>query len=605
MHPVVVVGAGPTGLTLSLLLARRGVPSVLVEHNAEPKRHPAAHILNTRTMEVFREIGVAQDVEATCQPQSEVGHISWVVTIAGRQLGRQPAAPPDYDEILALSPTRAVLYPQNRLERLLWQRVRETPLIDFRPGCLCEAVEQDSQQVAVTIHRENTGDREQIESAWLVACDGASSPTRRALGIAATGPVFHHMLGLHFTADLSGLIRGRESALYWLMNPDVTGVLISYWMPTEWVLNVPYFPPQQRAEDFTEPMCLDLIAHALGTRDLPDLRLCDASPWVMSARMAETFQQGRVLLAGDAAHAMPPTGGLGLNTGVQDAHNLAWKLAAVCHGTAAAALLVTYELERRPVAQRNIDISVRNLERTQSLQRLAGANLKGREWLVTIQNSWLFRLLPTAWQAAAVKRAVQFGLRRFRRLDDAGPRGDDLRAKFAAHLPTGSEHYRVGGDLGAVYRSGAVIPENSPLPQANDPILNYRPTTWPGARLPHFWVMQGDGTRVAIYDFLPPEGYLLLIHAEGQPAWEAAVGRLASHKGLPVSCLSIGGRGQADVTDCDGVWRQRSEVEATGAVLVRPDGHVAWRIPQIDNEEQAVAALATALRHLAFAESPA
>uniref|UniRef100_A0A7C2NZ07 FAD-binding domain-containing protein n=1 Tax=Schlesneria paludicola TaxID=360056 RepID=A0A7C2NZ07_9PLAN len=596
MSPVVIVGAGPTGLTLSLLLAKRGMASVLVERDSDPKRHPAAHVLNTRTMEVFREIGVAQELEAACQPQERAAYISWVVSVTGRLLGREPIAPPDLDSILALSPTRAIQFPQNRLEQRLQSRVRESPLIDFRTACTCEAVEPRADQVAVTVRRRGASDTERITGEWLVACDGASSPVRRMLGIRAEGPVLQYMLGIYFTADLSRHVDGRESTLYWLMNPQAPGVLVSYWLPDEWVLNVPYFPPQQQPADFPEPLCRELIYAALGTRDVPDLNVVDVSPWVMSARMAETFQRGRCLLAGDAAHTMPPTGGLGLNTGVQDAHNLAWKLAAVCRGTADASFLRTYELERRTIARRNIDISLQNLARNQAVHALAGASVQRLKLLVAIQNSWPFRQLPASWQAGLVRTAVQFGTRQFLMLDDNGPLGERLRARLTGRLPTGAEHYRIGGDLGGVYRRGAIIAEVASRPDADDPVLTYRPTTSPGARLPHVWLVDREGQRRSLFDLLEADGYLLLVHAEGQPVWDAAIAQARSQTGWPVRCLAIGEG--AEHQDPSGTWRPLSEVEPTGAILVRPDGHVAWRTARVESPQHAATALTEALQRL-------
>jgi len=596
MPPVVIVGAGPTGLTLALLLANRGIRSVLVERNTAPKKHPAAHILNTRTMEVFREIGVAQELEAACQPQNEAAYISWVVSVTGRLIGREPIMPPDYASILSFSPTRAMLFPQNRLERMLRGRVLDSPLVAYHAGCACEAVQQNANHVTVTMRRGDSSQTETVTGSWLVACDGASSPVRRMLGIRSTGPVFQHMLGVYFTADLERHIRGRESTLYWLMNPAAMGVIISYWMPREWALNVPYFPPQQQPGDFTEPLCREMIYDAVGTRDLPDLQVQDISPWVMSARMAETFQRGRVLLAGDAAHSMPPTGGLGLNTGVQDAHNLAWKLAAVLHGKRDASFLHTYELERRAVAQRNIDISVRNLDRNQSIHALAGAKVDRLKLMVALQNSWGFQQLPQSWQRWLVREAIRVGTSKYHWCDDAGPRGEALRALLAANLPSGTEHYRVGGDLGGVYREGAIVPENSPLPEAADPIQNYRPTTWPGARLPHLWLTARTGERVSNHDVLEPEGFVLFVHPEGRSVWEPALRQAQLQEPLTLRCITIGEGGQ--YSDPLGKWRRLSEVEPTGAVLVRPDGHVAWRAIRIDNFANATKALGKALQRL-------
>jgi 2-polyprenyl-6-methoxyphenol hydroxylase-like FAD-dependent oxidoreductase len=577
-QPVVIIGAGPTGLTLALLLSRRGVRSLLLERDEGPQPHPAAHILNTRSMEVFREVGVEPQVRSASQVNKQSAYVSWVVSLSGRLLGRRPATPPDYDAVHGPSPTHSVSFPQSQLEDVLWRRAREDPLIDFRPGHVCEAVEQDDDGVTVSARRTRSGEAVRARGPWLVACDGASSPVRRMLGIRTDGPIFQHMLGLHFKADLGRLIRGRESLLYWLMNPRLAGVLIAYTPPTEWGLNVPYFPPQECPEDFDEGACLELIHTALGARHVPGLELCNVGPWLMAGRTAESFQRGRVLLAGDAAHIMPPTGGLGLNTGVQDAQNLAWKLSAVLKGTAEPALLATYERERRPVAQGNIDQSVRNLARNQGLYEVVGIKAHRRGRLSALQQSRLFRLLPHAWQSRAVRWLVGSFLKKLAVLDDPGPRGERARGALAERLPSGSEHYRLGADLGFAYRGGAVVPEATPMPQAANPVADYLPTTWPGARLPHLWVCRGGGPPLSVHDCLPAEGYLLLTHPAGKAAWQSALKGASAEFVTPLACLSVGPRGEADLADCAGAWPRLSEIDPTGALLIRPDGHVAWRI---------------------------
>jgi 2-polyprenyl-6-methoxyphenol hydroxylase-like FAD-dependent oxidoreductase len=578
--PVLIVGAGPTGLTLALLLARMGVRSTLFERDPLPQQHPAACILNTRTMEVFRIIGVEPLIRGSCQDMLKTGHISWVVSLAGRELGRRSAAPDNVAEALAASPTQAVHFPQHKLEPMLWELVRGQPLIEFLPGWRCEQIEQSATDVTATIVEVDSGRSRRVCGEYLIGCDGASSHVRRSLGIGLTGAVLQYMLGLHFLADLGRFVDGRESLLYWLLNRDVVGVMIGHWLPTDWVLNVPYFPPQERPEDFTPDRCREIIYAAIGTRNLPDLDLKNVGPWVMAARMADRFRLGRIFLAGDAAHQLPPTGGLGLNTGVQDVHNLAWKLAHVVKGFADPRLLDTYEIERRPIAQQNIDLSVRNYDTLNAINQIAGVNFRRRWLLELVQNNIAFRLLPSGWQKWFIRTAVDFNLRNYLRLDNPGPRGERLRAEVAKKLPQGSEHYRLGADLGFAYGAGAIASEQTPQPLAPDPIRDYRPTTWPGARLPHVWV-ERDGVRLALHDVLPDDGYLLLTQVEGRAAWSAATASVSERYVVRIDCLSIGIESGADLIDAEGRWRALSEVSPRGAVLVRPDGHVAWRSAEL------------------------
>jgi 2,4-dichlorophenol 6-monooxygenase len=576
---VLIAGAGPTGCTLALLLARAGVAVTIVEQNPQPQQHPAACILNTRTMEIFRPLGLADEILSNCQDIFEQGYITWVVSLAGRELGRLGIVPPDPKELLEFSPVHTVKFPQHKLEPILWRELAHHPGIDFRPGHELLAVKQSADGIAVTVNDRTKGTRKEFAATYLVACDGASSRVRQALAIPMNGPVLQHMIGVHFHADLGSYVARRPGILYWVLNRDLLGVLIAHWLPTEWVLFTPYFPPQQEPEAFTHEVCAGLVGKAVGAR-VPDLEIKRVRPWVLTARLAERFRQGRVFLAGDAAHSFPPTGGLGLNTGVQDAHNLAWKLAAVLKGHARADLLETYEPERRPVAQANLQHSVGNFENMNQLTMLAGLDSRRLRRLAAIQNSAPFRWLPARWQAALVRTAARLAMRRLSRFDDPGLQGDYLRKRFRELVPGQEPHYRfLGLDLGFAYTTGAVVSEAGPQPRAADPVGAYLPTTWPGARLPHLWVRDANGLH-ALHDLLTGTEYLLLVHPGGKHDWQDAVRSSRNDFRMPVRLVSIGDEGDADLVDGEKNWGRLSEITLAGAVLVRPDGHVAWRCRQ-------------------------
>ena len=573
---VLIAGAGPTGCTLALLLARAGIPTTLIEQNARPQQHPAACILNTRTMEVFREIGIERPILDAAQSIFEHGRITWVVSLAGQELGRCSALPPDLERVLSLSPTHTVQFPQHMLEPLLWERIERQPLITFRKNTRVVSVGRHAEDVVLTTLDRSTGRESIIPGAYLAACDGASSAVRTALSMDVDGPLLQHMVGIHFRCDLGQLVNERKSILYWILNERLVGVLIAHWLPTEWVLFAPYFPPQQQATQFTDDVCRRLIEIACG--GIPDdLELLHRDTWVVAARLARTFKQGRVYLCGDAAHSFPPTGGLGLNTGVQDAHNLSWKLAAVLKGRAHEWLLDTYEGERKPVARANLDHSLRNFLNMNALTKLVGVDRHHLRFLEAVQQSWAFQRLPSSLQRRLVEKAIETRLRRLSRLDADGPQGEDLRARFRALLPGQEPHYRfLGLDLGFVYAEGAVVTERTRKPQAVNPVVDYLPTTWPGARLPHVWVRRGD-QRLSVHDLSDGERFLVLTHPAGHRHWNDAVMRVREEYLVPAVCLSIGPDGSAHLHDEQGVWRDLSEVDEGGAVLVRPDGHVAWR----------------------------
>jgi 2,4-dichlorophenol 6-monooxygenase len=573
---VLIAGAGPTGSTLALLLARAGIPVTLVEQNAEPQQHPAACILNTRTMEIFRALGLADEILSGCQDIFEQGQVTWVVSLAGRELGRLRVVPPERKQLLEASPVHTVKFPQHKLEPILWRKLADHPGIDFRPGHELLDVKQDADRVTATLLDRMHGTRKELTAVYLVACDGASSRVRQALDIPMDGRILQHMIGVHFHADLGSHVSRRPGILYWVLNRELMGVLIAHWLPTEWVLFTPYFPPQQKPEAFTADVCTELVVKAVGA-PVPDLDIKHVRPWVLAARLAERFREGRVFLSGDAAHSFPPTGGLGLNTGVQDAHNLAWKLAAVLNRNARAELLETYEPERRPVARANLEHSVRNFENMNELTMVAGLDARQLSRFSAVQTSASFRWLPVRWQTALVDAVARFALRRLGRLDAPDSRGDSLRERFRELVQGQVPHYRfLGLDLGFAYTSGAVISETQPQPRAADPVADYLPTTWPGARLPHIWVGDANG-RHALHDFLTGTEYLVLIHPGGANQWREAVRVVQRNVRMPVRLLSIGSEGEADLVDDDEKWERLSETTLTGAVLVRPDGHVAWR----------------------------
>ena len=244
---VVIIGAGPTGCTLALLLARLGISVAVVERNAAPQQHPAACILNVRTMEIFREIGIEGSIQSCCRDSLERANIAWIVSMAGRELGRIGVLPEDLQGLLTVSPTHAVQCPQHKLEPILWRAMAQQPSVVFYPAHQCAGIAQDDHFVRADLIEAGSGRRLALRGTYLVGCDGAASAVRRELGLAMEGDVLQHMIGIHFFADLSQWVDHRKCILYWILNRDLLGVLIAHGLPTEWVLFLPYFPPQQTA----------------------------------------------------------------------------------------------------------------------------------------------------------------------------------------------------------------------------------------------------------------------------------------------------------------------------------------------------------------------
>ena len=246
-------------------------------------------------------------------------------------------------------------------------------------------------------------------------------------------------------------------------------------------------------------------------------------------------------------------------------------------GAAGSRLLETYEQERRPVAKTNLEHSERNFENMSDILRVVGLDLRHLQRLQSIQTARLFRRLPIRWQSAMLNVALRSALGRLSTFAGEHKRGAKARQEFLKRIAGQMSHYRfLGLDLGFTYEHGAFIAEPTPKPQPSDPVADYRPTTWPSARLPHFWA-EKSGIRISIHDALARDAFTLLTHTAGNRAWRLALAAIDERFRALVRCVAIGRERNADLFDASNAWVDLSEVEPNGAVLVRPDGHVAWR----------------------------
>lgn len=551
---VVIVGAGPTGVMMALLLRRLGVDARIVERRLGPQRAPAAHCINARTFEICRQVGVDMDaIAAAAKAPADAGHVYWVTQLGGEVLGRLPYER-QTDDVLALTPTPLRNLSQHCFEPILLDALRaaggSAPLYGHR----WDAVREDAGGLTSTIIDDNGG-HFAMRSQYLIGADGAGSPVRKSLGIAPIGPErLQTFLMIHFAANLRALVGDCPGVLYWASDPDCMGTFVAHDIDREWVFMLSVDPDRESLERYDTARCETIVRRALARADVP-VAIRTISPWVMTCQVAERYRVGRVFLAGDAAHRFPPTGGLGLNTGIQDAHNLAWKIAAVLHGAAVPGLLDTYEIERRPVAQYNAEQSLQNAIRLLDVPRALGFSDEPAE------------------------------ARHNFRATLADP---ERRREVAAAIADQAEHFdMLGLQLGYTYEEGALVPDGSVKPTTENPIRTFVASSRPGARLPHGWVIE-QGRRRSTLDLVALDRCTLLVGPSGHRWIDAA-------KTLPLALTPV--QLDLDVNDPDDWWSTVAGMSRDGAMLVRPDQHVGFRAQRSVADARAALAGAVAAIH--------
>jgi 2-polyprenyl-6-methoxyphenol hydroxylase-like FAD-dependent oxidoreductase len=534
MHSdVLIIGAGPTGLTLAVDLGRRGVRCTLVEQKARPAFLPKMERINARTMEIYRRMGLAPQIRAAGLRADCPMDVYIVLALNEPPLLRlhypsvedaQAETRATNDGTLPLEPYQ--LISQYTLEPLLKSIAETMPAIAVRFGCEFLSLRQDAEGVTAQIRRGD-GSAEELRAKYLVGCDGGTSPVRKEIGIALAGEgnlmqLRQALYRCDALFDLLPIGNGPGKGRHYHVADNKATQLIMQDSTKHWTLH--------SIVDTAEEMNA-AFERTVGVPVRYEMLSCD--PWRQNLLLADHYGQGRVFLAGDAAHLVIPTGGLGMNSGVADAVDLSWKLAAVLAGWGGTNLLTSYEVERRQVGERNVGAS-------------RYATIGRRKW-------------RSMWRP---------------NIRDDTAEGRQSRSVLAAvaDVEQRKSNEMIGAELGYRYVDSAVICNVAGGPEHL--FREYQPTTWPGARLPHVWC--NDGT--AMHDRVP-DGFTIL-KLGGTRADAAGLQRAIAARGAPVAVLEVPDRIVREVYGYD-------------LILLRPDLHVVWRGNTAAEDAAEVAAIAT------------
>ena len=553
---VLVVGAGPAGGAAGVFLSKHRITTMVISKHPSTAESPRAHITNQRTMECLRDAGLEQECMAYASPPHKIEHSFWLRSMTGEELartyswGNDPRRKSDYE---SGSPCVMCDLPQTRLEPLLLAEAARSGA-HVRFSTELESFEQFEEGVTSTIKDRLTGERYKVKSRYLVGADGARSRVVEQLGIPLIGQHgLGHAINVLCEIDLGDHVRHRPASLYATVQPGS-----SVWAPVgvvrmvrpwdQWLIAL--MVPD--SVGVATPSAADIetrIHEVIGNPNIP-IRILSQSSWSINDIVAERYSRGRVFCLGDAVHRHPPTNGLGSNTCIQDAFNLAWKLACVIQGKARHALLETYHDERQPVGRQIVARANKSMGTNLRLWDLLGAGMRSasRGHVATFD---------TPEGRAALRETI-----------------DLMKYEYHAH----------GVEMNACYRSTAIVAEGDAGDRAfdRDPELYYQPSTLPGSFLPHAWLGHRiPSSRVSTLDVAGKRQFTLFT-GHGGEAWREAAHATAKRFGLPIRVVSIGP--YLDFEDLYDIWRPLSGVQEAGAVLVRPDLHVAWRAAELPSD---------------------
>lgn len=527
---VAIVGGGPVGLLLAMFLDRHGVNSTVFNTESSARMHPKGSTHNSRTMEHYRRLGFAKRIRDLGLPLDHPTDVAYFTRFNEWELARLPM-PSETEKrlcVAASNPLDQIPEPIHRanqmyVEQILLEEAAKRPRITLKFGMKVIGMQEECDGVRVDAVDVSTDVQSTWKASYLVGCDGGRSFVRGVLGVSYEG--FENLRQAFFGGRMVSTylraptlyrdhLHDKRAWQYWIVNPTLRTALVPLNGDDEFLL---WSRDETPDSNIDEAAIVAILRQCTGA-DLPVQVLAHAKWTAGVALVAEKFAQGRILLAGDAVHLFTPTGGFGMNTGVDDAANLAWKLAAAVQGWGGKNLLASYELERKPIAQRN----------TAAARELA-------------RNVGLVPVPPE--------------------LDKDSPEGAHARVETGAFLSTfGEEYASLGVQLGARYDSSPIIVQDGHAP--DDDLANYVPTSVPGGRAPHFWLDKGREEGSSLYDHLGVGFTLLCLNNVGFDV--DAFQRAAKARGIPLKVLHIDNS-------------KALEMYGVGKALIRPDQHICWR----------------------------
>ena len=604
---VSIVGAGPVGLTASLLLSRFHVHHWVIEQRVEPTDHPQAHFISCRSMEIFRELnGLEKEVRRLSAPLEEWRRYIYCTNMtdlpgaSGSGDSRSSSLLGAVDHFAdgpdhSISPTWECNLPQHDLEHLLRKTAVQSPFCRLIEGRRAAVTESD-HGVALTLTDVRTGQNDVIRSRYTVCADGAHSETRRQLGISRDKKtdVLQHLINVHFISpELSGIIRRTiPGMLYFVYAPQAIGVIVNHSLERgEFVLQLPFFPPHQEAADYSASKCRAIIHHLVGGSIAVDIR--SISPWRLSAWNAARYRSsgGRCFLVGDAAHQMLPAGGFGLNSGIADVHNLMWKLALALRlekeerPEMVVPLLASYEEERRFIAEHCITTSIINYQITTAVPAAIGLEPQAVK-LLDLAVRWT--PLPGFFRRKIFDTALRIGLAQVKLLGKDNIVGNirrkDLEELFTDPRKTLAMRFPQL-DLGSAYHRG-FLEESTAIETGTGDMSRFGPKLIVGGRLPHFWLLKSGGKSNQKFSSLDLAAEAA--EKDGRPYHvlltcgiaQLRVNDLAKklqNKYYPLKKITLSANGHLSTETVFAFTGDTpSFLPPRFAVLIRPDAHVAW-----------------------------